>query len=64
MNWQSKAKVMKACAILPAGGRIYKFIQKTFGRLKADPMSRIPLQIEMVRWIFEMGGKIEGEDLF
>lgn len=40
MRWQTKAKIMKICALLPAGG-IYRFIQKTFGRLKADPMSRI-----------------------
>ena len=44
MRWQTKAKIMKSCAFLPAGG-IYRFIQKTFGRLKADPMSRIPAQI-------------------
>jgi len=57
---------MKACALLPAGAGagIYRFIQKTFGRLKADPMSRIPAQIEMVRWIFDMGGKVEGKTFF
>jgi SAM-dependent methyltransferase len=52
---------MKVCASLPAGGEIYRFIQKTFGRLKADPMSRIPTQIEMARWIIEAGKQIEGK---
>lgn len=55
---------MKACAFLPAGAELYKLIQKTFGRLKADPMFRIPTQIEMTRWILDMGGKVEGEDIF
>jgi SAM-dependent methyltransferase len=64
MHWQTKAKIMKACALLPAGGGIYRFIQKTFGRLKADPMSRIPTQIEMARWILEMGGKVEEPTFF
>lgn len=63
MRWHTKAKIMKICALLPAGG-IYRFIQKTFGRLKADPMSRIPTQIEMARWILDMGGKIEGKTFF
>lgn len=62
MHWQHKAKIMKICALLPAGGGgIYRFIQKTFGRLKADPKSRIPAQVEMARWILDSGGKIEGK---
>ena len=64
MNWQTKSKIMKVCAVLPAGGGIYRFIQKTFGRLKANPMSRIPAQIEMVRWMLEMGGKVDGKTFF
>ncbi|MCK4818489.1 class I SAM-dependent methyltransferase, partial [bacterium] len=62
LNWKTKAKIMKACALLPAGGGIYRFIQKTFGRLKADPMSRIPAQVDMARWILEMGGKVDGKN--
>lgn len=55
MHWQTKAKIMKACALLPAGrGGLYRLIQKTFGRLKANPMSRIPGHIEMARWMLEM----------
>jgi len=64
MNWQTKSKIMKTCALLPAAAGVYKFIQKTFGRLKADPMARIPAQVEMARWILEMGGKIEGKTFF
>jgi len=64
MYWQTKAKIMKTCSLLPAGGGIYRFIQKTFGRLKANHMSRIPAQIEMAQWIFDMGGKVEGKTFF
>lgn len=64
MQWQTKARIMKACDCLPAGGGIYKFIQKLFGRLKANPMSRIPAQIEMAQWILEAGEKIEGKAFF
>jgi SAM-dependent methyltransferase len=55
---------MRLCALLPAGGQLYRLIQKTFGRLKANPMARIPAQIEMVRWILDMGGKVEGKTFF
>lgn len=64
MNWQAKARIMRICAALPAGGGIYKFIQKTFGRLKANPMARIPAQVEMTRWILAMGQKVEGKYFF
>ena len=64
MRWQTKARIMKACALLPLGEYVYKLGQKTFGRLKADPMSRIPAQIEIARWILDMGGKIERKTFF
>ena len=64
MRWQTKAKIMKACALLPAGGQLYRLIQKTFGRLRAEPMARIPAQIEMARWILNIGGKIEAKTFF
>jgi len=35
-----------------------------FGRLKAEPVSRIPAQIEMMRWILDMGGKVAGKTFF
>ena len=54
-------KLRSSCC---GGGGIYRFIQKTFGRLKADPMSRIPAQIEMARWIFGIGGKVYGKTFF
>jgi SAM-dependent methyltransferase len=64
MYWQYKAKIMKTCAFLPAGARLYKLIQKTFGRLMANPMSRIPAQVLMVQWILDMSGKVEGRTFF
>lgn len=64
LKWEHKAKIMKVCSCLPAGGGVYRLIQKMFGRLKTNPMSRIPAQIEMARWIFDMGGKIEGKTFF
>ncbi|MBE9569439.1 MAG: hypothetical protein IMF11_02320, partial [Proteobacteria bacterium] len=64
LSWQTKAKIMKTCALLPAGGGIYRFIQKAFGRLKADPMARIPAQVEMARWILDMGKGLEGKRFF
>ena len=64
MYWQTKAKIMRACALLPAGARLYKLIQKSFGRLKANPMSRIPQQNLMVTWILDMGGKVDGKTFF
>ena len=64
MRWQTKAKTMKACAILPVGGQLYRRIQKTFGRLRAEPMARIPAQIEMAQWILEAGKEVEGKRFF
>ena len=64
LHWETKAKIMKTCAFLPVGGGIYRLIQKAFGRLKAAPMVRIPTQIEMARWILEMGGKVEWKTFF
>ncbi len=46
------------------GEEIYRFIQKNFGRLKANPMTRISVQVEMTRWILEMGKKVEGKRFF
>ena len=64
MNQRTKAKIMKAISTLPARAGIYRFIQKTFGRLDANPMSRIPTQIEMARWILQQGKTIEQKTFF
>jgi hypothetical protein len=64
MKWQHKARIMRVCARLPQGDKVYKIIQKTFGRLDANPMSRIPHQIEMARWLLGHGKKIEGSTFF
>lgn len=64
LNWHTKARIMKICAALPLGVQLYKLIQKAFGRLKANPMSRIPTQVEIARWLLEMGKQIEGKTFF
>jgi hypothetical protein len=62
LSWQTKAKIMKVCAALPVGG--CRLIQKMFGCLKANPMSRIPAQINTARWILGMGGENQGKTFF
>jgi SAM-dependent methyltransferase len=42
----------------------YKLIQKTFGRLKANPMARMPAQAEMAKWILDEGQGIIGKRFF
>lgn len=64
MRWQHKARIMRLCASLPAGARLYKLLQQNFGRLDANPMSRIPTQIKMARWILDQGMDIEGKQFF
>jgi SAM-dependent methyltransferase len=60
MRWKHKASIMKFCAHSPGGQRLYSYLQKTFGRLRADPMSRLPTQAEMVKWIREAEQDIVG----
>jgi SAM-dependent methyltransferase len=64
VKWQHKARIMQVCASLPGGAAIYEVIQKTFGRLDADPMTRIPTQIEMAHWLLGQGMEIEGKTFF
>lgn len=61
MKWQTKAKIMKACALLPEEIGIYRSIQKIFGRLNSNPMSRIINQVEMAQWILAIGRKVAGK---
>jgi len=42
---------MRLFANLPFGGGLYKASQKRFGRLRAEPMERLPAQAEMVKWL-------------
>jgi hypothetical protein len=60
VNWKVKAVVMKICDLLPFSGAIYKSIKKKVGRLDADPMSRIPLQIGIVKWLEQSGRRVSG----
>ena len=64
MRWKGKAKIMKLCSKLPKGAKVYKRIQKTFGRLKAKPMARIPTQIEMARWLLVAGQSLVDKRFF
>jgi len=64
VKWTHKAKIMQACAVIPFGNHIYRRLKKTFGRLKAEPMSRLPFQIEMTRWILEKGLGVDGKRFF
>lgn len=64
MKWQHKAKIVKICASLPAGDKLYKFIQKNFGRLDANPMSRLQTQIEMAQWFLQQGKTIDQKTFF
>lgn len=60
-SWNTKLKIMRVCALLSAGGVFYRLIQKAFGRLRANHIARIPVQIEMARWILDMSVKVEGK---
>ncbi len=53
MHWTQKAAIMRLSAGLPFGDRLYKLGQKLLGRLCVDPMSRLPMQVEMVRWLVQ-----------
>ncbi len=64
VRWQRKAAIMRIAAQLPYGDRLYRWGQKKVGRLRADPMNRLPMQVEMVQWLGEQGGSIEGASLF
>jgi hypothetical protein len=64
LKWIYKAKIMKLCAALPKGESLYRVIQKKFGRLKANPLSRINAVCTVARWLQEQGLEIEGRKFF
>ncbi|MHA1360536.1 MAG: class I SAM-dependent methyltransferase [Candidatus Helarchaeota archaeon] len=64
MKWKKKAAIMRACSRLPFGNKIYKWGQKRFGRLRADPMKRLPAQVKMACWLNEQGMGIENCTFF
>ena len=64
MNWRFKAAIMKICSILPGEEKIYPAIQKRFGRLNANPESRLAAQLEMARWLCRSSVPIEGRTFF
>ncbi len=64
VNWKKKASLMRIASSLPFGSRLYKWGQKTLGRLRAEPMCRLPAQVEMVHWLNKQGSPIEGSSFF
>ena len=55
---------MELCARLPfVGTTLYKYSQKLFGRLKADPLSGISAQKKMATCILAQNASIEGKTL-
>lgn len=64
MNWKHKATVMRICADLPGGEVVYKFLQKTTGRLTSDPTSRLKAQVKIARSLLDTGATIEGKTVF
>jgi SAM-dependent methyltransferase len=64
MHWQMKAAIMRLCSRFPLGDRLYMIGQKKLGRLQANPLARLPIQVKMTRWLMEQGILITGSCLF
>ncbi|GIF21462.1 SAM-dependent methyltransferase [Actinoplanes tereljensis] len=60
MRWTRKAKIQKACALLPGGDVLYRQIQRRYGRLNPDPFKRLPQHAAMLRRLAELGFRAEG----
>ena len=63
-KWRRKVAIMRICAKMPFGDRLYRAGQKCFCRLKPNPMSRLPAQGEIARWFLESGRQIDGSCVF
>ncbi len=64
MDWRYKAIVMELCARLPfVGTNLYRYSQKLFGRLKADPLLGISAQKKMADRILAQNNHIVGKTL-
>jgi SAM-dependent methyltransferase len=63
MHWKTKAKIMRACAALPRGDRLYLWIQKNFGRLSGDPdpFSSLDRHLVLADWLRGLGFSIAGK---
>jgi SAM-dependent methyltransferase len=55
MRWQRKARIQQACAAIPGGARLYRQIQRRFGRLDSDPFRRLPRHAAMLRRLAGLG---------
>lgn len=64
MHWKRKASLLRICAAVPGSGPAYKFLQKKLGRLSDSPETRMPMLLEMARWLKEAGRPIAGATFF
>ena len=60
MRWTHKAKIQKACALLPFGDVLYRQIQRRYGRLSPDPFKRLPQHAAMLHRLAGLGFRAEG----
>jgi SAM-dependent methyltransferase len=51
MNWKKKAFIMKLFDTIPNGDVFYEILQKSFGRLNADPTQRIPQALDIIQYL-------------
>lgn len=64
MNWKTKAAIVRMFDTLPLGDRLYRVAQRRFGRLGVQPLTRLLVQVEMLKWLRKSGISGEGLRLF
>jgi len=64
LSWQQKAGVARLCARLPKGAKLYKYAQRRFGQLRADPAGRLSTQLEMAGWLSRFGSPVLHKSFF
>ncbi len=60
MKWKTKAVLQNLFAITPRGDKLYAYLQKRVGQLRAGPDFRLPQFKRLAELIELAGGKIEG----
>ena len=63
MRWTTKARIARYCAALPSSERIYRSLQRYFGRLNTPPDSRIRIALEIILWLQKLGEPLDCEYL-
>lgn len=64
MRWENKARIMRWMAVLPQHERLYREVQRRWGRLKPDPMRRLPTHVEMLRFLSAANVRVDGAQVF